>query len=476
MKKIIVFLLAASLAFGAMGCGKTAEEPVYRSDEKFTVGMWVGIPELLYTYDEDGNVIGKGAPISDERFLELYQEIADAGVTLAFPGYTTMYDGTSVSEGSADNYNIRVLKAAKAVGIKHLIGDNNLRTFILSAKTLVDSKQMTEAQAVAKVSELIAPYKGYESLAGFMIQDEPNAMLFDALGFGEKIFKQAAPDLMFYVNLFPVIALGNVLGGGTSINYNSYISQYLTKVDTDYLSFDHYPLYMTGEETSLEASFLYNIDLLKRKLDEEGKNREYWMFLQSIPFNKNRALTSKGDASFQANSFLAYGGDAIQWFCYGSPPPFDGQTHFGEGMIGRDLQKTDAYSYVQSVNKDMQALMPYYKNFDWKGVMISDVNGGEGNFAYISDNVLTNNKTLTKIESSDDAFAGVFEDKDGQDGFMVVNFTDPADKITNNVTLNISGKTKAIVITNGVKKIADIKKGKLTLNMQAGEGSFVIPY
>ena len=187
----------------------------------------------------------------------------------------------------------------------------------MQAKTLYDSVYAkTEEELVQGVKDIIEPYSASEyadALYGFMIQDEPDASKFDAIAFGEKIFKQAAPDLMFYVNLFPVIAGGAQLSGSDEpIKYDSYLpgTQYFAKVKTDYVSYDHYPLYGDGVTTSIEASFLYNMDLMRAKIDEEGEDRALWTFLQSIQYGgKNRALASKADATFQAYSFLAYGGE-----------------------------------------------------------------------------------------------------------------------------------------------------------------------
>lgn len=476
MKKVLSMCLALLLTFGFAGCAEeTVTPPTYTSDEQYEIGTWVGISDKLVTYDEDGQKVSSRM-LTDEEFLEKYREIAESGINIAFPGYDVMNDGGS--------YNLKALAAAKEVGIKHIIADGRLKTTLLQAKTLVDSGVKTEAELVDDVKEIIKPYVESEyasALYGFMIQDEPDASKFDALGYAEKIFEQAAPDLMFYVNLFPVVAGGVQLSGTSNpISYDSYLSQYFAKIKTDYVSYDHYPLYDSGAGTSLEASFLYNMDLMKTKIREEGENRRLWTFLQSIQFGaRNRALSSKADASFQAYSFLAYGGDGIQWFCYACPPQNDGATYFGNNaLVDRNYEKTATYDYVKSTNQDIQAMMPYYKNFEWKGVMLSSVYDDSDNFAYLEDseNVLTTNKTLKKLESTEDAFTGVFEDKDGRQGFLVVNFTDPGKKMTNTVTMTLENASHAIVVKNGESTIEKVKGGKLTLTMAEGEGYFVIPF
>lgn len=479
----MALMLALSVAMGGsmLGCGnetdvKPGEEPVYTSDEKFDVGMWVGISDRHVVYDDFGKEVSS-RKLSDAEFLEKYREIADAGITIAFPGYDVMIDGRA-------SYNLKALKAAKEVGIKHILGDSTIRDYLWQTKALVEGGIATREQCVEHVKSLLKMYTDseyYDALYGFMMKDEPDMTLFDTMAFAQSIFNEAAPDLMFYGNLFPVIATGYQLSGtSTSVSYNAYLNSWFDKVGNNYVSYDHYPLYGSLDETSFEASFLYNMDLMREKIREEGKNRKLWTFLQSMSFGgKNRELRSKADASMQAYSFLAYGGDCIQWFCYSCPPPSDGSTAFGNNApINRDLEKTAAYTYIQQTNADVQALMPYYKNFTWKGVMLGNINDTEDNFSYLegSPNVLESGKTLTGITGEEDCFAGLFEDKDGNEGYMIVNFTDPGKNLSNKVTLTIKDKGAVVVVKNGVKTTERVKKGKVTLNLACGEGAFVIPY
>ncbi len=479
MKKIIAMVAAVTTfaLVGATGCkkkeGAEPEKPVYQSTETYDIGMWVGVSDKICEYDEEGHKISSRM-MSDDEFLEKYRDIAAAGITIAFPGYDVMIDGGS--------YNLKALKAAKEVGIRHIIGDAELRTYLLGAKTLVDSEVKTEDEVVEDIRNLISKYTESEyadALYGFMVRDEPSADLFDSLGYAEKVFKKAAPDLMFYVNLFPVIAGGQQLGGGSPIKYDAYLSRWISSVKNDYISYDHYPLYGDGVKTSIEESFLYNMDVIQTKIREEGKNRKLWTFLQSIQFGgKNRALESKADAAFQAYSFLAYGGDCIQWFCYAAPPENDGATHFGNNsLVTREYEKTPTYDYVSAVNADVQAMMKYYKCFDWKGVMLSSVYDDTGNFGMLegSENVISSAKAKG-FESTEDAFAGVFEDANGREGYLVVNFTDPALKRKNTVTMTFEGATRAIVVRGGEETVEKLDGGKLVLEMSEGDGFFVIPY
>lgn len=477
-----MLLLSATGGFMA-GCDKKGSDiepgelPVYNSDKKFEVGMWVGISDKIEEYDDSGKKTGE-RPLTDAEFLAHYQEIADAGFTIAFPGYDVMLDGGA--------YNLKALEAAHKVGIRQMLGDDQLRQLLFNAKTRVEAGVVTRKECVDEVKDVLKKYTESEyasALCGFMIKDEPGADMFDMLSFAEGIFHEAAPELMFYVNMFPVIADPYQLSGvaGSTVRYRDYLQRWFNKMQDSYVSYDHYPLYGSGiDETSFEKSFLYNMDIMQQLIAEEGTDRELWTFLQSISFGaRNRELRSKADASMQALSAVAYGVDCIQWFCYTCPPPNDGATQFGnDALLNRNYEKTAAYDYVQAANREVQALMPYLGNFDWKGVMLSKVYDDVENFGFLEDspNVITSDKTLTSFKSKEDAFAGVFEDKDGKRGYLAVNFTDPGKNISNTVTMTLSGFGGAIVVKNGETSTVRLKSGTLTLDLKAGEGALVIPY
>ena len=47
MKRFFAMCMAMVLAFGMVGCNETVTPPSYASDEKFEIGMWVGISDNL---------------------------------------------------------------------------------------------------------------------------------------------------------------------------------------------------------------------------------------------------------------------------------------------------------------------------------------------------------------------------------------------------------------------------------------------
>ena len=58
----------------------------------------------------------------------------------------------------------------------------------------------------------------------------------------------------------------------------------------------------------------------------------------------------------------------------------------------------------------------------------------------------------------------------------MVNFTDPAKKRKNKVTLALKNATRAIVVKEGKEEVKKVDGGKLELDLDEGDGVFVIPY
>jgi hypothetical protein len=205
----------------------------------------------------------------------------------------------------------------------------------------------------------------------------------------------------------------------------------------------------------------------------EANGRDMWTFLQALKFgSRNRALTSVADATFQAYSFLAFGGKGIHWFCYFTPPPHT--ESFGEGCIGWDGEPTAVYDYVKTANLEIRNLEDTYLNFDWKGFMLS---GNSENFELVTGRkgYMDKHSRIKSFSSDQSTLTGVFKDGEGRDGFMIVNFTEPSNKTADNLSITFNNATGALIYKKGQPEVVGLKNGKLDIVLEAGEGYFVIP-
>lgn len=464
MKKIIAFLLCALFALSASACGESGstsygeEIPSYESVKSFYIGMWIGVPDAIKEYTSGGTVVpGSARRLTDEEFDTQYRYIKEAGFSHAEGGYAE----------KSEAYNLRALAAAQKYGIKQYVHSDELSA-LLTSTTLSDDEAVEQLKAAA------AKYTAFDSFAGLKVRDEPALDEIKNYSTAKVRFDKAfGKDKIFYMNLLPVIAGSAALGN----DYKAYIKEYVDKIGNDYVSYDHYPLISNKNGNVIIENFLYNMKLVKQVAPE----KDMWTFLQSMQYGpSNRALESAADATFQVYSFLAMGGSGIQWFCYWSPPPFDGATNFGVACVDRDGTLAPSCEYIKTANLELRGLEKIYFNFDWKGVMpvIGEKNddGGENkNFNYLSDMAISSHDRISSLKAEQDTLIGVFKDQENRDGFMVVNFTEPSAGLSDKTEFAFNDCTRAIVVKNGVESVVDCPNGKLTLNLPQGAGYFVIP-
>lgn len=477
MKKILYFLLVILMSVTCFfGCAKSsngdensglaegtidpsAEKesmPDYlESDEKvFNIGMWVGVPQQCPILDEYDRVTGYRT-WTDEEFLEQYQWIADAGFTIAAPP-----QGTSSQE-----HILRMLDAAESVGIKQLIWDENVNTILLNTS-------LSDDDAMAQVRRAMVYYSDHPALYGNMITDEPQMQEYDALGVGEKRYKALFPDKMYYLNLFPVVATTDQLGGNS---YDEYLTAYIEKVTDEYLCYDHYPLLPgTNGGSRLVEDFLWNMELAQKYMQKS--KGEVWTFLQSMGYSNKKDPNCEEDFRSQAAAALAYGIRGIQWFCYCSPG-YGGIESFTPAIIALDSTKTQKYDMVKKVNNEILAFDDIYLNFEWKRVMtfIGSNNSKKENNAFNYLTVTNTHERIAGISCGYDMVAGVFKDEDNRDGFLFANYDTPTSENINEVQVSFNNCTQVLCYINGKETALDVKNGIVEMSLNAGDWAFVIP-
>ena len=77
---------------------------------------------------------------------------------------------------------------------------------------------------------------------------------------------------------------------------------------------------------------------------------------------------------------------------------------------------------------------------------------------------------------------GNFDDADGKYtygaryGYMVVNYGDPQNGTASGITLTFNGTpTRVLVYENGKARVVTLASNAFVLNLEVGEGAFVIP-
>ena len=126
------------------------------------------------------------------------------------------------------------------------------------------------------------------------------------------------------------------------------------------------------------------------------------------------------------------------------------------------------------------------QQFDWIGTFTNDA--GQTNddkprtqnssFRLLNRISVKSVLSLNSVTTSRDTLFGYFNDVDGNDGIMVVNYNETTLNLTDEVTLNFDSSkyNKAICYVGGKKTVVNLSGGKLNLELGVGEGVFVIPF
>lgn len=262
------------------------------------------------------------------------------------------------------------------------------------------------------------------------------------------------------------------------INY--YVENVLEKLEGNggkSLCMDHYPLHEGG---GVCEDFLYSTIVIgnatrdyNAKVTSDEQKITAGICLQTFQDDslKLRDITSAEDITLQMYTGMAAGCKLFEYFLYRS---YDGLGL--HGIVDGSGQKR-IYDYVAEANERMKAFEKVVLGFDYQGMTVAHgaQSGEENPFESVAELATDNTGSLSKMVSRYDAIAGYLT-KDGQDGYMVVNYTDPEQDLTNVVTLTFTDCTTVLVITEDGSYQQDlVDGGVLRLTLPAGSAAFVIP-
>lgn len=290
--------------------------------------------------------------------------------------------------------------------------------------------------------------------------------------------------------------------------YGAHIQDYIDKIvkkldgGTASVCLDCYPFREIGAG---EIYDYYLFDLLtaatktKEYNDLPTNNAEarFGICLQTYQFiqpNKNssgghdlgRDIASASEISLQIYTGLAMGADLFEYFSYCSTVASDGtktngivnENGWNNGDSGTYTSRGNMYDYVKKANSDALPFAKATMAYDWQGTFYTKGSTSSENgtaFGRIDGLVTSDKGTMTSCSSTRDALYGRYT-QGGQDGYMVVNYTDPTKAYTNTVTMNFGSCKYAIVYTaGGEAKIVPLTSGSLSLDLAKGEAAFVVP-
>lgn len=469
MKKKIATLLVAAFAFSAFGCaGSGNSESVEKTE----------LPNYEAVQAEKMILNGWFAP---EVSRESFKEYKDCGFNYIF----------------LIGQNIGSLGGAKMLEAMDICEELDIKVFV----------DVTRAEgAILNMADQLVKY---DCFVGFNY-DEPvihSSSLNGTTGIVElapyiEALHKKHPDVEFLINLNPSSNTG--LAWGTEpFTYEEYLDAWFTHTASifegstcrNWLSCDDYPLYRdTSSKTEyfLKTTWLQNLEYLSvAKRDSETPVTSNF-FIQSMPFgvgskSRNR-VPSYEDLRLQMYACMAYGYDSISFFCYGTPPGTGEFTPEQNALIDREGNKTQIWYDTQKLLSEIAKFSNTYMQFNdnWIGILpvLGSNNLAEDDMYYNNsfDSLIqplsgvNRLKGVKSVTATEDSIVGYMQDSQGNPGYMVVNYNDTTYKKKTDVVLTFNNYNKAYVYIDGVKQDVSLQNKQLTLNLDVGEGVFVIPY
>ena len=188
-----------------------------------------------------------------------------------------------------------------------------LRKYGLTCSALSDYRIQT-ALAISDqtaidtyVREVVVEYKDYlDVIKGWLLRDEPSAADYPALARVVDAFHRIDPDRTTMINLFPTYASDKQLGTN---GYQEYLDKFISIVDPDYLSYDHYHF----EKSSARRGFFENLEIFR---DTAIANEIDPMLIILLTEHMSYADLTKYQIEWEVNMCLTYGMKRISYFTY----------------------------------------------------------------------------------------------------------------------------------------------------------------
>lgn len=462
MKKIFCLLVSIALCgMGLVGCGTKKDcGPIRESDEPFRY--------VAYATPPNGNVGDPpfGAQPSDNT-EENWKIMADVGYNYATPIW---YDSTH-------EHILTTLENAQKVGLKVQIEDRvepGLPSLVRKCAGMSYNEAMNEILAVEDA--LIArydEYKKFDSFVGIVAQDEPSTEEYNALAAGQDWWREHYPGYEYFVNLFPSYASsGQLFGTEEPGTFSDYVNRFVDTVNPFAVSCDHYPLRRSGMKGTISPQWLSDMEVFAET--SKANDIPFFLYIQTTQFKDRVGPTSYREFAWQAYSAMAYGVKGLQTFMYWSYLiPDNNQLNLGTSLVGPRGEILPCYYVVQEVFQEIQAFDQLYMNFDWEGTMPVGLSGS-GTFALLR-NPLKSLAGIESVESNEDALVGQFKDGEGNQAYMVVNYSSPFEIADSTVTLKFKDAKRVLICKKGRLLVKELSRKTLDLKFGSGEGCFVIP-
>lgn len=295
----------------------------------------------------------------------------------------------------------------------------------------------------------------------------------------------------FYVNLLNGNMHANEMGDTPETQtFDHYVETFCSEVlgeiktGEKILSCDMYPIVQKNGRTSILTNWLYTLETMM--YNAKANNARHEEFVQ-VAEHLNYPRATEESIRYQIYVLLNFETQGFTYFTYSSP-----MADFKNSCVNLDKSQSlnDQYYYVKTVNEEIRAFEDIYLNYSVNGVMAvygteNDYDVDEETGEVLGNSAMRMMKKAVKsidgvdsITATEDTLVSDMTDKDGNKAMLITNFSDPYEGLDDAVEIKFDKNkeyTRLAVFRKGVRKVYEVKDNKITLELESGEGIFVMP-
>ncbi len=417
------------------------------------------------------------APVNEEELALMNAMLSESyeGHPLPIGGWSTPATGLrEVYSGEAGSYD-RAFALLADAGLNFMITQEEWSSGSWPVESLTSAKRagmklwyncvaMETDYSMEKINALLAS-DAADALGAIYVKDEPTVDqipdtaekmqgIRDALG--------ETSTLPILSNLLPTYASTDMV----TKDYRGYVRTYLDAAKPDRLMLDYYPYGTSGDTL---PAMIGNLAVAREEADKDGI--ELYTFLQSSGWP---GMREPNPPELRANAHLnfALGVKGVAYFL--ACEQYESWEY--SAMLDVKGNTTPLYKKIKDVNAELAGFKGVFLGFDHKGILLANYDAVATLLEkkYDSSAVLSSFGSLTSYATDSDrkALIGCFEDKDGHEGYYVVNpnYKQPVD-----VTLTFNEAQHFVIWTkDGPEHIESTDR--LTLKLTKGDAAFVVKF
>lgn len=500
LKKMLATILATISVFGMVACAPSTSQSAETTPPDYSAST-KQLTTYGYTPPPSNRVVdGDTYNFATEK---RYKEYLEAGLNVLLLQVDDHYNGNEPWEDSALK---KKMDAAQRAGIERVIMVDYRLFNLHNTSALYPSSQFEdEAELDTYVANCMKDYINHPVFYGLQLRDEPSYQYFDCMGQLYKAIKKYGnsqnKDVFIQINLLPMDQ-GNDNRGryckevADTLDeaYKLYLTDFLDSTGADYIMFDSYPMRPKGIQAEHYRTLKTITDLAK----ERGV--DVYAVAQTCSFKPKGAnewtvrICDEEDLYFQLNLYMGMGIKQISYFNYWKKANSDSEDFADEAsFITNDGNKTEIYSIMQNMHKEMQSLAKVLMNFDYKNAYCirGEINDHKtshlGAFGKNQLSAMTQLKEVKIKEHQSIFITELYDEEKDYYMYMIQNALDPKDVLNAedySYDYDINGlnaeltfdKGNLLVIDKGVQATEKLENNTYSISLAAGQAVFVIPY